>query len=128
MDKFKEVVSTPDAPQAIGPYSQAIRYGDLLFVSGMIPIDPKTGEVLTGDFEAEVKLVLENLKAVIEAAGMSLSNVVKTTVFLRDLAQFSIFNSIYAGYFGEKPPARETVQPAKLPRDASIEISAICGR
>jgi 2-iminobutanoate/2-iminopropanoate deaminase len=124
----KEVISTPDAPKAIGPYSQAIRWGDLLFVSGMIPIDPKTGEMLTGDFEAEVKLVLENLKAVIEAAGMSLSNVVKTTVFLRDMAQFAIFNGIYAGYFGENPPARETVQPAKLPRDSSIEISAICGR
>lgn len=128
MDKSKEVVSTPDAPKAIGPYSQAIRCGDLLFVSGMIPIDPKTGEMLTGNFEAEVKLVLENLKAVIEAAGMNLGNVVKTTVFLRDMAQFAIFNGIYAGYFGENPPARETVQPAKLPRDASIEISAICGR
>jgi len=124
----KEVISTPDAPKAIGPYSQAIRCGDLLFVSGMIPIDPKTGEMLTGNFEAEVKLVLENLKAVIEAAGMNLGNVVKTTVFLRDMAQFATFNGIYAGYFGENPPARETVQPAKLPRDASIEISAICGR
>ncbi len=117
----KEVISTPDAPKAIGPYSQAIRCGDLLFVSGMIPIDPKTGEMLTGNFEAEVKLVLENLKAVIEAAGMNLGNVVKTTVFLRDMAQFATFNGIYAGYFGENPPARETVQPAKLPRDASIE-------
>jgi len=123
-----EVISTPNAPQAIGPYSQAIRCGDLLFVSGMIPIDPKTGEMLTGNFETEVKLVLENLKAVIEAAGMNLGNVVKTTVFLRDMAQFAIFNGIYAGYFGKNPPARETVQPAKLPRDASIEISAICGR
>ncbi len=124
----KEILETDRAPQAIGPYSQAIRCGGLLFVSGMIPIDPKTGEMLTGNFEAEVKLVLENLKAVIEAAGMSLSNVVKTTVFLRDMNQFAIFNGIYAGYFRENPPARETVQPAKLPRDASLEISAICGR
>lgn len=128
MDKPKKAVSTPDAPQAIGPYSQAIRYGDMLFVSGVIPIDPKTGELLTGDFEAEVKLVLENLKAIIRAAGMDLGNVLKTSVFLRDMAQFTEFNGIYAGYFGENPPARETVQPAKLPRDASIEISAICGK
>lgn len=128
MDKPKKAVSTPDAPQAIGPYSQAIRYGDMLFVSGVIPIDPKTGELLTGDFEAEVKLVLENLKAIIRAAGMDMGNVLKTSVFLRDMAQFTVFNGIYAGYFGENPPARETVQPAKLPRDASIEISAICGK
>ncbi|MEN6466070.1 MAG: RidA family protein [Syntrophaceae bacterium] len=128
MNSTKEVISTPGAPKAIGPYSQAIRCGNLLFVSGMIPIDPKTGEMLTGNFEAEVKLVLENLKAVIEAAGMDLSNVLKTSVFLRDMGQFTVFNGIYAGYFGENPPARETVQPAKLPRDASIEISAVCGK
>jgi 2-iminobutanoate/2-iminopropanoate deaminase len=94
----------------------------------MIPIDPKTGEMLTGDFASEVRLVLENLKAVISAAGMDLSNVLKTTVYLRDMGQFAEFNGIYAGYFGEDPPARETVQPARLPRDASIEISAICGK
>lgn len=128
MSNSKEVVSTPRAPQAIGPYSQAIRFGDFLFVSGVIPIDPKTGEMVTGNFEAEVELVLENLKAIIGAAGMDMSNVLKTSVFLRDMAQFATFNGIYAVYFGEKPPARETVQPAKLPRDASIEISAICGK
>ncbi len=128
MSKTKDVISTPNAPQAIGPYSQAIRYGDLLFVSGVIPIDPKTGELLTGNFEAEVKLVLDNLKAIIEAAGMNMDNVLKTSVFLRDMAQFAVFNGIYAGYFGDSPPARETVQPSKLPRDASIEISAICGK
>lgn len=128
MNSSKEVVSTPGAPQAIGPYSQAIRYGDLLFVSGMIPIDPKTGEMLTGDFESEVRLVLENLKAVIEAGGMDLGDVLRTTVYLKDMAQFATFNGIYAEYFRESPPARETVQPAKIPRDASIEISAVCGK
>ncbi len=128
MSSTKEVISSSEAPQAIGPYSQAIRFGDLLFVSGMIPIDAKTGEMLTGNFEAEVRLVLENLRAVVEAAGMDLSNVLKTSVFLRDMGQFAVFNGIYAGYFGENPPARETVQPARLPRDASIEISAICGK
>lgn len=128
MNKSREAVRTLDAPQAIGPYSQAIRFGDLLFVSGVIPIDPITGELVTGNFEAEVKLVLESLKAIIEAAGMDMRNVLKTSVFLRDMAQFAVFNGIYAGYFGEDPPARETVQPARLPRDASIEISAICGK
>ncbi len=128
MVKSKEAVSTPNAPKAIGPYSQAIRYGDMLFISGVIPIDPKTGELLTGNFEAEVKLVLENLRAIVEAAGMDMGNVLKTSVFLRDMSQFALFNGIYAEYFGENPPARETLQPAKLPRDASIEISAICGR
>ena len=124
----KRIISTPNAPKAIGPYAQAIRYGDLLFVSGMIPIDPKTGELLTGNFEAEVALVLENLKAVVEASGMSLKNVLKAAVFLKDLGLFGKFNEIYGRYFGDVLPARETIQVAKLPRDASIEISVICGR
>ena len=124
----RETISTPGAPKAIGPYSQAVRCGGLLFVSGMIPIDPQTGQLLTGDFEAEVRMVLENLRAVIEAGGMRLEDVVKTSVFLKDLADFARFNAIYAEYFGGILPARETVQPARLPLDASIEISAICGR
>jgi 2-iminobutanoate/2-iminopropanoate deaminase len=124
----RKIISTPHAPKAIGPYAQAVRYGDLLFVSGMIPIDPKTGELLTGNFEAEVTLVLENLKAVVEASGMSLKNVVKASVFLKDLALFGKFNEIYARYFGDILPARETIQVAQLPRDASIEISVICGK
>ncbi len=123
----KKIISTPNAPKAIGPYAQAIRYGDLLFVSGMIPIDPKTGELLTGNFEAEVTLVLENLKAVVEASGMSLKNVLKASVFLKDLGLFGKFNEIYGRYFGDILPARETVQVAQLPRGASIEISVICG-
>ncbi|MFB3925717.1 MAG: RidA family protein [Syntrophales bacterium] len=124
----RKIVSTLKAPKAIGPYAQAVRYGDLLFVSGMIAIDPKTGELKTGDFEAEVTLVLENVKAVVEAGGMTLRNVLKATVFLKDLGNFGTFNEIYGRYFGDVLPARETVQAAKLPRDASIEISVICGK
>jgi 2-iminobutanoate/2-iminopropanoate deaminase len=124
----KKIVSTHDAPAAIGPYAQAVRYGNMLFVSGMIPIDPKTGELLMGDFEAEVTLVLENLKTVVEAGGMSLKNVLKVSVFLKDLGLFGKFNEIYGRYLGDVLPARETIQVAKLPRDASIEISVICGK
>ena len=124
----KKIISTPNAPKAIGPYAQAVRYGDLLFVSGMIPIDPKTGELLTGNFDAEVTLVLENLKAVVEAGGMGLKNVLKVSVFLTDLGLFGKFNEIYGRYFGDVLPPRETIQVAKLPRDASIEISVICGK
>jgi len=124
----RRIISTGGAPKAIGPYAQAVSYGDLLFVSGMIPIDPKTGELLTGDFEAEVTLVLENLEAIVEAAGMSLKNVLKVSVFMKDLGLFGTFNEIYARYFGDVLPARETIQVARLPRDASIEISVICGK
>ncbi|HVO67663.1 MAG TPA: RidA family protein [Syntrophales bacterium] len=124
----RKIISTPHAPKAIGPYAQAVQYGDLLFVSGMIPLDPKTGELLTGNFEAEIVLVLENIKAVVEASGMSLKNVLKSTVFLKDLGNFGKFNEIYGRYFGDILPARETVQAAQLPRDVSIEISVICGK
>ena len=124
----RKIISTPNAPTAIGPYAQAVSYGNLLFVSGMIPIDPKTGELLTGNFEAEVTLVLENLKAVLEAGGMGMKNVLKASVFLKEIALFGKFNEIYGRYFGDVLPARETIQVAKLPRDASIEISVISGK
>ncbi|MGZ3594722.1 MAG: RidA family protein [Syntrophales bacterium] len=124
----RRIISTANAPKAIGPYAQAIRYGDLLFVSGMIPIDPKTGDLLVGNFEAEVTLVLENLKAAVEAGGMGLKNVLKVSVFLKDLGLFGKFNEIYGRYFGDVLPARETIQVARLPRDSSIEISVICGK
>ena len=124
----RKIISTPNAPTAIGPYAQAVSYGNLLFVSGMIPIDPKTGELLTGNFEAEVTLVLENLKAVLEAGGMGMKNVLKASVFLKEIALFGKFNEIYGRYFGDVLPARETIQVAKLPRDASLEISVICGK
>ena len=125
---MKTIISTPDAPKAIGPYSQAVRYGDLLFVSGMLGMDPKTGEFAGNDIESQAVRILENLKAVIEAAGMTLQNVLKSTVFLKDMNDFAKFNEIYGRYFPEAPPARETVQVAKLPRDAAIEISVICGK
>ena len=124
---MKTIISSPDAPKAIGPYSQAVRYGDLLFVSGMLGMDPKTGEMAGTDIESQAVCILVNLKAVIEAAGMGLKNVLKSTVFLKDMNDFAKFNEIYGRYFPEAPPARETVQVAKLPRDAAIEISVICG-
>jgi 2-iminobutanoate/2-iminopropanoate deaminase len=124
----RKIVCTPAAPNAIGPYAQAVRYGDLLFVSGMIAIDPQTGELVVGSFEDEVTRVLENIKAVVEADGMTFGNVLKATVFLKDLGQFEVFNEIYGRYFGEILPARETVQAAQLPRGVSIEISVICGK
>jgi 2-iminobutanoate/2-iminopropanoate deaminase len=124
----RKMISTPLAPKAIGPYAQAVRYGDLLFVSGMIAIDPQTGDLVTENFEAEVTRVLNNVKAVVEAGGMTLGNVLKATIFLKDLGQFGIFNEIYGRYFGDILPARETIQAAQLPRGVSIEMSVICGK
>jgi 2-iminobutanoate/2-iminopropanoate deaminase len=124
----RKIISTPNAPRAIGPYAQAVQYGNLMFVSGMIPLDPEIGELVTGTFEAEVVRVIENIKAIVEAGGMSLKNVLKSTVFLKDLAQFGTFNEIYSRYFGDILPARETIQAAKLPRDVSVEMSVICGK
>ena len=122
------VVSTDKAPKAIGPYSQAIRYGDMLFVSGMIPIDPKTNELSKGDIEVQATLVLDNIKAVVEAAGFSMKNVLKAEVFMKDLKDFAKYNAIYVKYFPQDPPARVTVQAAALPRDVLIEISVTCGK
>jgi 2-iminobutanoate/2-iminopropanoate deaminase len=121
----KEVISTTTAPSAIGPYSQAIRVGNLLFVSGQIPIDPATGEVVAGDIRAQTRQVLKNLAAIVEAAGSSLDRVAKATVYLRDLSEFAAMNEVYAQFFGGEPPARSTVQIARLPRDAAIEIDLI---
>ena len=122
------VISTDKAPKAIGPYSQAIRYGDMLFVSGMIPIDPKTNELSNGDIEVQATLVLDNIKAVVEAAGFSMKNVLKAEVFMKDLKDFAKYNAIYVKYFPQDPPARVTVQAAALPRDVLIEISVTCGK
>lgn len=124
---MKNIVTTAGAPAAIGPYSQAVRHGNLLFVSGTLGMDPKTGEFPGAAIEAQAVQALENLKAIVGAAGMTLENVLKSTVFLRDMNDFSAFNAIYARYFPADPPARETVQVARLPRDAAIEISVICG-
>ncbi len=121
----KDVVSTSQAPAAIGPYSQAVRWGDLIFVSGQIPIDPATGQVVGADVAAQTERVLKNLAAILEAAGASLGQVLKTTVYLRDLNDFGKMNEVYARFFSEQPPARATVQVARLPRDVSVEIEAV---
>jgi len=124
---MKKIIATDQAPAAIGPYSQATQYGNLLFVSGQIPIDPKTGDLVDGDIEVQAKQVLENLQAIIKAAGMTLQNVVKCSCFLKDMEDFVKFNAVYNSYFAESLPARETVEVGRLPKDAQVEISAICG-
>ncbi len=124
----KEVVATKDAPEAIGPYSQAIKFGNMLFLAGQIPIDPKTNQLNTGSIEEQTKLVLENLKAVLAASGMTMNDVVSTTVFLKDLNEFGKMNAVYGSYFKDRPPARATVQVARLPRDVLVEISAIAAK
>ena len=121
----KDVISTSKAPAALGPYSQAIRWGDLIFVSGQIPIDPATSQVVGDDVAAQTERVLKNLAAILEAAGASLGQVLKTTVYLRDLNDFGKMNEVYARFFSEQPPARATVQVARLPRDVSVEIEAV---
>lgn len=121
----KEIISTKDAPAAIGPYSQAVRSGGMVFVAGQIPIDPKTGLLNTGTDEEQVAQVLDNIKAILAADGMTMDNVVSTTVFVRDLNNFAKLNAVYGTYFKDKPPARATVQAARLPRDVAVEISAI---
>ena len=121
----KSVVSTDRAPAAIGPYSQAIAAGDLLFLSGQVPLDPKTGELVSSTIEEETRRVLDNIGAVLEAGGSSFEAVVKTTIFLTDLGDFSKVNGVYAEYFPSSPPARATVQVAALPKGARVEIEAI---
>jgi len=121
----KETISTENAPGAIGPYSQAVRTGNLVFCSGQIPIDPATGEFVSNDVAEQTRQVLKNLSAVLEAAGTDLNNVVKTTVFLADMNDFTAMNEIYAEFFSDNKPARATVQAARLPRDARVEIECI---
>ena len=121
----KSVISTNNAPAAIGPYSQAIKVGNLVFVSGQIPIVPATGEILRGDIKLQTRQVLKNLKHILEAAGSSLDNVVKTTVFMKDLNDYTAINDVYKESFTNKPPARAAVQAARLPRDVGVEIDAI---
>jgi 2-iminobutanoate/2-iminopropanoate deaminase len=121
----KQVISTPNAPAAIGPYSQAVRAGNLVFVSGQIPLDPATGQLVGGDIGVQTEQVLENLAAILEAAGSSLAQVVKATVYLRDLGEFGRMNEVYAKFFRENPPARATVQVARLPREAAVEIDVV---
>jgi 2-iminobutanoate/2-iminopropanoate deaminase len=122
---MKQIVATEAAPRAIGPYSQAVISRGLVFVSGQIPLDPATGQMVAGDIAAQTERVLENLRAILEACGSSLGRVIKTTVYLADLEDFPKVNEVYARYFPSAPPARATVQVARLPRDARIEIEAI---
>jgi len=121
----KKVIQTEKAPKAIGPYSQAIQAGNFLFLSGQIPLDPKTGELVKGDIRQQTKQVLENIKGVMESQKLGMENVVKATIFLKDIGNFNQVNEVYATYFPSSPPARSTVEVAKLPRDADIEIEAI---
>jgi len=122
---MKHAVSSPDAPKAIGPYSQAVRVGKLLFVSGQVPLDPATGEMVSGDIAAQTRRVFENLGAVLKAGGRSFNDVVRTTVFLADMNDFAEVNKVYGTYFSEPYPARATVQVARLPKDARVEIDVI---
>ena len=122
---MKSVVSTSDAPPAIGPYSQAIVANGLVFASGQIPLDPDSGQIVDADIRIQTRRVLANLSAVLAAAGSSLDRAVKTTCFLRDMNDFAAFNEVYAEHFTSEPPARSTVQVARLPRDVGIEIDVI---
>src|SRR6266699_4847502 len=121
----KSAVSSPGAPKAIGPYSQAIRAGHLLFASGQIPLDPASGSIVDGDVGAQTRRVMDNLRAVLAAAGLSLADVVRTTIYVADLNDFAKVNEVYGSYFDEPYPARATVQVARLPRDARVEIDAV---
>lgn len=120
-----QIVQTENAPAAIGPYSQAVVHGDLVYTAGQIPLDPATGELEQRDVAAQTERVLRNLKGVLEACGASLGTVVKTTVFLRDMNDFAAMNEVYGRHFGDHRPARSTVQAARLPRDCAVEIECI---
>jgi len=120
-----KIISTPNAPAAIGPYSQAAVSNSFAFLSGQIPLDPASGKIVDGDIAAQTERVLENLKAVLEACGTSLTKVVKTTVYLTDMREFAKMNEVYARYFPANPPARATVEAQRLPRDVRVEIDCI---
>ncbi len=121
----KSAVLAPDAPRAIGPYSHAIRTGQLLFISGQVPIDPATGNLIDGDISAQTQRVMNNIDAVLKAGGLSFQHVVRTTVFLADMSDFAAVNAVYGTFFSEPYPARATVQVSRLPKDARVEIDAI---
>jgi 2-iminobutanoate/2-iminopropanoate deaminase len=125
---MKKVIKTDMAPKAIGPYSQAIMVGDFLFASGQIAINPATGEIVEGGIEAQTRQVMENVKNILQAAGMDFSNVIKTTVFITNMDDFGKVNEIYATYFGENPPARSCVEVSRLPKGALIEVEVIAHR
>lgn len=121
----KEVITSKKAPAAIGPYSPALKVGNLIFASGQLPINPKTGKMIEGDIEAQARMALDNLKAVLEPYSISMENIVKTTIFLKDMNNFARVNKVYGEYFKEKFPARSCIEVSRLPKDADIEIEAI---
>ena len=122
---MKKIVATDKAPKAIGPYSQAVVHNGMAYLSGQIPLDPATGQLVESDIAAQTTRVLENLKAVLEACGSGLDQVVKTTVYIQDMREFAKMNEVYGKYFSQNPPARATVEAARLPRDVRVEIDAI---
>lgn len=122
---MKEVIATDKGPKAIGPYSQAIKANGFIFTAGQVPFDPATGQLVEGDIAKQTVRVLENLKAIVEAAGSSLDQAVKATVYLKDMGDFAAMNEVYARYFATNPPARSTVEAARLPRDARVEIELV---
>ncbi len=125
VETVKQIITTGDAPKAIGPYSQAVVAGGFVFASGQIPLDPSTGELVEGGIAEQAEQVLRNISKVLEAAGTGLERVVKTTVFLADMNDFAAMNEVYGRYFSHEPPARSTVQAARLPRDVRVEIDVI---
>jgi 2-iminobutanoate/2-iminopropanoate deaminase len=122
---MKKIISTADAPAALGPYSQAVRVGSTMYCAGQIPLDPKNGEIVTGGIDVQTRRVLDNITAILKTEGMTFGNIVKTTIFLMDLGDFQKMNEIYGSYFSQAPPARSTVQVAGLPKGARIEIEVI---
>jgi 2-iminobutanoate/2-iminopropanoate deaminase len=122
---MKKIIATPDAPAAIGPYSQAIRSGNLIFCSGQIPLEPKSGQMVSDDIGDQTRRVLDNISGLLKSEGLSLADVVKTTIFLTDLGNFQIVNEIYGSYFNNQPPARSTVQVSALPKGSKVEIEVI---
>lgn len=125
---MKKIINTSGAPAPIGPYSQAVEYGGLLFVSGQVAIDPRSGQLLTGDIERETIQVMTNIGAVLEEAGLDFGHVLKTSIFLRDMNDFAKVNEVYGRYFTDRFPARETVQVAALPKNAQVEISVVAAK
>ena len=122
---MKKIISTSDAPAAIGPYSQAIRAGSTIYCSGQIPLDPKTGQIISGGIDAQTRRVLDKITALLKAEGLGFGNIVKTTIFLTNLGDFQTVNEVYGSYFKNQPPARSTVQVSALPKGANIEIEVI---
>lgn len=122
---MKKIISTTDAPAAIGPYSQGVRVGSTIYYSGQIPLDPKTGQIVSGGIDVQTRRVLENIAGLLKAEGLSFDNIIKTTIFLADIGDFQAVNEIYGSYFKQAPPARSTIQAGALPKGARVEIEAI---